>query len=93
VFVRNAALPSPELNAAIELNGRWYEVDALWRRQRVAVELDSWRFHSTPRAWARDRAKARALRAAGFALAPVTWHDLDPDPSTLEAELAALLGR
>jgi hypothetical protein len=72
VFLRASALPRPELNAPLELDGRWYEIDALWRRQRSAVELDSYRFHSTPRAWARNRAKDRVLRAAGLQVVRVT---------------------
>lgn len=42
-LVRAGGLPEPELNARI---GRW-TVDFLWRREKVIVEIDGYRFHSS----------------------------------------------
>ena len=40
---RRAGLPPPEINAYIEAGGRRFEVDCVWREQRVFVELDGGR--------------------------------------------------
>jgi hypothetical protein len=43
-------LPCPRLNASIAIRGRFFEVDCLWRAQRVIVELDG-----VQGAWDRSR--------------------------------------
>lgn len=53
-------LPLPELNARIA----GWDVDALFREHRVAVELDAPPNHSRPAQVRRDRRKELALRAA-----------------------------
>jgi hypothetical protein len=34
-------LPRPETNVSLVIDGETFEIDALWRAERVAVELDS----------------------------------------------------
>ena len=61
-LLRAAQLSQPEFNACVE----GFEVDALWRRERVVLEFDSYAFHAGPRAAferdgaARPRFSARA---------------------------------
>jgi predicted transcriptional regulator of viral defense system len=55
-------LPMPEINPTVE--GEM--VDALWRQQRVVVEVDGKAGHATPARMERDRAKDLKLRAAGY---------------------------
>src|SRR4051812_36507603 len=50
---RRHRLPLPEVNARVGP----YEVDFLWRAQRVVVETDSWRHHGGRSAFQRDRAR------------------------------------
>jgi predicted transcriptional regulator of viral defense system len=47
-IVDSANLPHPEVNAMVGP----HEVDLVWRREKVAVEVDSWRFHRTRHACA-----------------------------------------
>lgn len=54
-------LPTPEVNAKV---GRW-EVDFLWREQRLAVEIDSFAYHRGSIAFQDDRARDLDLRGAG----------------------------
>jgi very-short-patch-repair endonuclease len=61
-LLRAHGLPAAEHNARV---GRW-EVDAVWRDTRVAVELDSAKFHDVAAAQARDAAKEAELVAAGW---------------------------
>ena len=91
-FLAERGLPLPETNVRIETARRAYEVDCLWRARRLIVELDGRGAHDTGRGFLRDRAKLRALTAAGWRALPVTWPDIVGDPDALEREIAGLLG-
>jgi very-short-patch-repair endonuclease len=91
-FLETHSLRSPELNVPIEVNGSWIEADCVWRRQRVIVELDGHASHGTAGAFERDRARDRALLAAGWRVARVTWRQLDRDGARLATDLRSLLG-
>ena len=72
-FVRGHKLPPPDLNQTIE----GHEVDCVWRYpNRLIVELDGGAAHTTTHAFHADRAKDRALQAAGWPVFRVTWHHL-----------------
>jgi very-short-patch-repair endonuclease len=86
-IVRRAGLPEPEVNAT--LHG--YEVDFLWREQRVVVEVDSYRFHSDPIAFQRDRDRSNDLQLRGYTILRVTWHDLSQRPAIVAARLRRIL--
>ncbi len=60
--IRDAGLPEPETNVMV---GRW-EVDFLWRDAGLAVEVDAYSTHSSPRAFERDRRKDADLAARGL---------------------------
>ena len=92
VLVDEAGLPRPELNASLELAGRLIEVDAVWRAQRVAVELDGRPFHATAAAFERDRRRDRELTARGWRAIRVTWAQLVNERHELESDLRRLLG-
>jgi very-short-patch-repair endonuclease len=68
VLIRAAGLPEPEANVRI---GGW-EVDLLWRDERLIVEVDGYAAHSSPRAFERDRRKTAALQALGYVVLRVT---------------------
>jgi very-short-patch-repair endonuclease len=55
-------LPIPEINTTYT----GWEVDALWRNAKLAVELDGYGNHHTPGQLRRDRRKEMALRQAGL---------------------------
>lgn len=84
-------LPRPHLNADLVVAGRQFEIDCLWRPQRVAVELDSRAVHATDRAFQRDRSRDRILQAAGWRTARVTWRHLDEEEAAIVADLRRLL--
>ena len=66
-------LPRPEINARLA----GYEVDFLWRTQRLVVEVDGFRFHGHRLAFERDREMQQALTAAGYRVSRITWRQLD----------------
>jgi len=86
-------LPRPRLNAHLSLRGRFFEVDCLWERERLIVELDGAAVHGTHRAFHRDRGRDRVLLAHGFRVSHVTWAQLADEPTEIVADLRRLLDR
>jgi predicted transcriptional regulator of viral defense system len=78
-----AGFPLPEINVYIA----GWEVDALWREERIAVEIDGYGNHRSPAQVRRDRRKDLALRAAG--VIPLRYSDeqLDERRPDLIADL------
>jgi very-short-patch-repair endonuclease len=83
-LLRRARLPEPETNVSL---GR-YTVDVLWRDQRLAVEIDGYRYHSSRRAFERDHAKDAELRRLGIRLLRFTWMQLIGEPEATVAAVA-----
>lgn len=90
-FLDARGFARPEVNAWIETAAGWFEVDFLWRRERVIVELDGYMHHGTRAAFERDRARDRALQAAGWRVIRVTWRQLHDAPNEVAKELRAIL--
>ena len=90
-FLDAHGLPRPEVNVHVETAAGWFEVDCLWRRRRVIVELDGYATHGTRAAFERDRARDRALQAAGWRVIRVTWRQLHETPTLVAAELRAMI--
>jgi very-short-patch-repair endonuclease len=88
-IIRAANFPMPECNPRV--NG--YEVDFLWRPQRVIVEIDGYAYHCNHSAFERDRAKGAALGAAGFVVIRVTWLQMEHETLIVVANLAQALAR
>lgn len=86
-LIRAAQLPPPEVN--VRIHG--YEVDFLWREQRVVVEVDGYRYHAGRSAFERDRAKAASLTAAGLQVMRITWLQMDEESHAVIARLAQSL--
>jgi very-short-patch-repair endonuclease len=69
-------------------------VDALWRDQRVVVELDGLRAHNTPERFERDHRRDLRLRRAGFLVLRYTWLQLTRELELVTADVqSALLAR
>lgn len=90
-FLDRRGFPRPELNAPVVVGGRAIEADCVWRESRLAVELDSHQWHANPDAFEDDRARDRALVAAGWRPMRITWRHLHHAPEQLERELKAAL--
>ena len=85
------ALPIPETNEKLRIAGRTFEVDFLWREQRVVLETDGGRFHNHPRAQGRDAERNRLLARAGYRVPRVGWEQLRDEPDRTIAEIARFL--
>lgn len=89
-LLRDEGLPPPDHTNRLVGSHR---VDCRWVRQRLTVELDSYRYHNSRQAWERDRRREREAYARGDDHRRYTWHDVFEDPRGMLAELRALLTR
>lgn len=87
-LLRSARLPMPRMN--VRRSG--WEVDAVWDRQRLVVEVDGYRSHGTQPQFERDRKKDGQLMLAGYRVLRVTWRQLTREPAVVVATIAAALG-
>jgi len=92
-LVAEQGLPRPEVNVHLELDGELIEVDCLWRKQRLIVELDGWAAHGTRRAYERDRERDRRLVRAGWRVVRVTPTQLERQAEALARDCRALLAQ
>lgn len=80
-------LPPPEVNVKL---GRW-EVDFLWRAQRVVVETDYWSYHRGSVAFEDDHARELDLHAAGYTVFRFTDRQLEDETERVMAIVARAL--
>jgi very-short-patch-repair endonuclease len=80
-LVRAAGLPAPETNARV----LGYEVDFLWRKHKLVVEVDGFAFHSTRQAFERDRRRDAQLQAAGYRVIRFSYVQIVDHPETVVA--------
>jgi very-short-patch-repair endonuclease len=88
-LIRSAQLPEPEVNARVH----GYEVDFLWRAERLVVEIDGFSFHSSRAAFERDRQRDARLQAASLRTMRITWFQMENECYAVIARLALTLAR
>jgi very-short-patch-repair endonuclease len=86
-FVERYHLPEPEVNTRVA----GHEVDIFFPDHRLAVELDSWRYHSGRAQFESDRDRDPDLLAAGIATVRLTWERFTLRPAREAARLQAIL--
>ena len=86
-LVAKAALPRPETNVRLE----GYEVDAMWREQRLLVEIDGFATHGTRKSFEEDRLRDQVLIAKGWRVLRITWRQLTSEPIAVATRLATAL--
>ena len=91
---RTGAVPSPVVNAWVAVaDGFSYQVDFLWREQKLAVETDGRDVHTTRKAFEHDRLRDRRLTLAGYTVVHFTWRQVVDDPRGVSEALRDLLAR
>ena len=86
-LLRREGLPLPVMNRLA--GGRF--VDCRWVEQRLTVELDGYRYHSSRHAWERDRRREREAYARGDQFRRYTYGDVFDEPASMLAELRRVL--
>ena len=85
---RHGQIELPEMNVIVE--GR--EVDMLWRRQRLMVELDGRRHHEGDSKFDADRSRDLTMGVAGYRVLRISWRMFKADPDGVIDQLARILG-
>lgn len=86
-LVRRSGLPMPSTNFFVE----GHELDAYWPAERFAVELDTYDYHGSPRAFEADRLRQEDLKLAGIEIVRITGIRLEREPATVMRRLRRLL--
>jgi very-short-patch-repair endonuclease len=84
-LLRKARVAHPEPQYQVMAGGRRYVIDYAYPDERVAVELDGYRWHSSPDRLVSDRRKSNAVVLAGWSLLRFT----DADVKTRSDEVVA----
>jgi Transcriptional regulator, AbiEi antitoxin len=88
-LVRASDLPVPSLNYVVA----GWELDAYWKAERFAVELDVYETHGSRRAFEEDRRRHEELKLAGIEMIRLTGRRIDREPTEVVERVAALLGQ
>ena len=89
---RQAGLPEPEINRYLLLGDEYHKVDFLWRAQRVVIEADGSRYHSTGWQRARDARRDELLDAHRFRHARIAEDEIEHRPQLAVQVARNLLG-
>jgi very-short-patch-repair endonuclease len=90
--LRSAGLPPPIPQLRIQLpNGRFARLDFAYPHALLAIEADSYRYHSAFSDWSRDRVRHNELIALGWRVLPVTFAHLRADPGAVADQVARCL--
>jgi very-short-patch-repair endonuclease len=84
---RRHRLPPPDVNVKIDR----YEVDFLWREQRLIVEVDGWQAHRSRSAFEEDRARDARLALLGYQVVRFTWRQGTTNRTKVAKTIHALL--
>lgn len=86
-LLRAAGLPTPRTNVRVD----GHEVDFLWPRERLIVEVDGFAFHSSRVAFERDRRRDAELQASGYLVVRVTWRQIVDEAPALLVRITRVL--
>ena len=78
-------------NFDVVIGGRRYSIDVAFPAQRVAVEVDGYRYHSSADAFQSDRTRQNRLSGAGWRVLRFTWSDLADRPEYVIGAITSLL--
>ncbi len=86
-LIRRAKVKAPLVNTIVARQ----ELDFYWPDERLAVEVDGRAYHSSPRAFKRDRRRDGALVEVGIRVLRITWDDIVGRPEALLVRLGRAL--
>ena len=92
-LLRGADLPAYVRQHVVQTRDGPKRPDFAFVNYQVAVEADSYRWHSGRRAWQMDRIRDLSLRAAGWDVLYLTNQDVTERPEQVKADIRTLLRR
>jgi len=90
-LLKKARINGWQVNTTVRLGHLARQVDFLFARQRIAIEIDGWAWHHTPSRFQQDRTKQNALVRNGWRVYRFTWFDITQRPDAVIAEVRAAL--
>jgi very-short-patch-repair endonuclease len=90
-LLRRAGLGGWRSNRHVWAGDELLEVDFVWLDQRVIVEVDSARYHSSRWRQRKDAEKTAKLRTAGWIVLRITDAEINGGPARVAARIAAAL--
>ncbi len=88
-LVRRAQLPPPDTNVKVD----GCELDFLWPRHGIAVEVDGYGFHSSRPRFESDRRRIARMAVHGIQVIPVTWRQITEEATATMVRLGQALLR
>lgn len=85
-LIRRTGLPSPTVELHVYVDGA-YRLDLAWPEIRLAIEVDGYRWHSSPERMSNDATRRNRLQRAGWTVLVYTWRDLVTEPSRVAREI------
>ncbi len=82
-------LPKPEINVRVGP----YEVDFLWRAERLIVETDGYRYHRGSQAFEDDHARELEFHARGYTFRRYSYRQVTTEPHAVAAAVREALQR
>ncbi|MHB1194608.1 MAG: DUF559 domain-containing protein [Longimicrobiales bacterium] len=86
-LVCRGGIRSPAVNTRVA----GHEIDFYWPAERLAVEVDGFAYHTSPRAFERGRRRDAELAAAGVRVVRVTWRQVNEEPRAVLHRLKGAL--
>jgi hypothetical protein len=92
-LLRNAGLPEPipEHTVADDHGGFIAVVDFAYVDRKLAIEVDGYEFHSTPKAVDHGNARDRLLITAGWRPLHFSWNEVERHPERVATEILGTL--
>jgi very-short-patch-repair endonuclease len=92
LLVRKAGLILPVSQYRLRLqNGSRVRIDFAYPELKIAIEAQSYSWHSDRHSWERNRARVSELASVGWLVIEVTWRQLSDDPGAVVARLSRAL--
>lgn len=91
-LLKRARLPIPVQQFEVFLAGRRAFLDFAYVDQRLAIEVDGYRYHSGIRSYQRDRDRNNALTNLGWRILRFTWKDVIERPDEVIEQIRRALG-
>ena len=86
---KRAIIPKPSVKTRVE----GVEGDCCWPQHMLIVELDGFKYHSDPLAFARDRSRDASLMLGGYRVLRLTYEQVSEKPGWVVETVTRLLDR
>lgn len=93
-MARRHDVPAPIIQYEVWHGGRFIaRVDAAYPEHKLAIEIDGYRYHSSPEAFQRDRTRQNRLVALGWTVLRFTWDDVVRRPQMVAKTIREAVNR